>query len=356
MGAIGCSDQRRAAPRRVPQVAPARCAGPSGMMTGMPPVRTLPPVAAVVALALAAMSIPATAGNKESTAAPSKAPAHAAGPAMGGAAHVPGAAGGAHIPGAAGGVHIPGAAGGAHIPGAAGGAHVPGAAARAGGDRGDAHLPSNLQKAHVADKTHEKKEAEDKPHREAEASRETEREGTAGRDRKDRPGAEHLEQTRAEERERSELHERTAERDREFSRLHERDFHVHDVRHFTDRERERWREGRWRHAWHDGHPGWWYAVGPHWYYYQEPVLPYPFEVAPVIVEERVIVQEQTTSAPRPNDPPGETRSGPADPAPPLRARPNVVYHCGNPEGFYPGLSACSAGWEEVAAGPSVRND
>ena len=36
-----------------------------------------------------------------------------------------------------------------------------------------------------------------------------------------------------------------------------------------------WQGGSWRHALHDGRLGWWWTVGPDWYYFNEPVYPYP---------------------------------------------------------------------------------
>ena len=36
-----------------------------------------------------------------------------------------------------------------------------------------------------------------------------------------------------------------------------------------------WRGGHWRHGYHGGSLGWWWIVGPTWYYYPQPVYPYP---------------------------------------------------------------------------------
>ncbi len=35
------------------------------------------------------------------------------------------------------------------------------------------------------------------------------------------------------------------------------------------------RGGYWHHGHHGGRLGWWWVVGPTWYYYPEPVYPYP---------------------------------------------------------------------------------
>lgn len=40
-----------------------------------------------------------------------------------------------------------------------------------------------------------------------------------------------------------------------------------------------WRGGHWHHGYHGGSLGWWWIVGPAWYYYPEPVYPYPGPLA-----------------------------------------------------------------------------
>lgn len=36
-----------------------------------------------------------------------------------------------------------------------------------------------------------------------------------------------------------------------------------------------WRGGHWHHGYHGDRLGWWWIVGPAWYYYPQPVYPYP---------------------------------------------------------------------------------
>jgi len=40
-------------------------------------------------------------------------------------------------------------------------------------------------------------------------------------------------------------------------------------------ERAAWVHGAWHRDWHDGRFGWWWNVGPSWYFYTQPVYPYP---------------------------------------------------------------------------------
>lgn len=37
----------------------------------------------------------------------------------------------------------------------------------------------------------------------------------------------------------------------------------------------RWQGGQWLHVSHGGRLGWWWVVGPDWYFYDAPVYPYP---------------------------------------------------------------------------------
>jgi len=126
-------------------------------------------------------------------------------------------------------------------------------------------------------------------------------------------------------------HVRNPEREHDIERLHGHDFHVRDVRYFNDREWGRWRSGYWQRDYYDGRFGWWYDVGGVYYPYDAPIWPYPLSVAPLIVAEAAVA------------PP------PPMPIAPLPALPRVAYHCASPEGFYPEVGACDAGWAMFAA-------
>jgi len=92
-------------------------------------------------------------------------------------------------------------------------------------------------------------------------------------------------------------------RDRDIQRFHERDFEV-------------WRGGQWFHGRHEDRLGWWWIVGGVWYFYPEPVYPYPDPYRPPVV-----------TAPTP---PG-----------------TVYYYCPSPPGYYPYLPACPSGWQII---------
>lgn len=77
-----------------------------------------------------------------------------------------------------------------------------------------------------------------------------------------------------------------------------------------------WQRGRWYHGDYGGRAGWWWIVNGTWFYYAQPVYPYPAYVY---------------------TPP---------PAPP---GPATYYYCYNPPGYYPNVPACPSGWYATPA-------
>ncbi|MDB5408940.1 MAG: hypothetical protein JWL84_3852 [Rhodospirillales bacterium] len=95
-------------------------------------------------------------------------------------------------------------------------------------------------------------------------------------------------------------------RDRDIHRFHDGDFGL-------------WREGRWFHGRHGDRLGWWWIAGGSWYFYPQPIYPYPDPYRPPVV------------------------AGPPPPA-------AVYYFCPRPRGYYPYVPACPSGWQAVPAG------
>lgn len=91
-----------------------------------------------------------------------------------------------------------------------------------------------------------------------------------------------------------------------------------DIRRFHERDFDLWRGGRWYHGPYEGRLGWWWIVGGIWYFYPEPVYPYPDPYLP-----------------------------PAVAAPPAPGA--VYYYCPSPPGYYPYLPSCPSGWRMVPA-------
>jgi hypothetical protein len=105
------------------------------------------------------------------------------------------------------------------------------------------------------------------------------------------------------------------------------DFHGRDFAHFSHAERDLWTHGAWHRDWHDGRFGWWWTVGPYWYFYPEPIYPYPGYIPPAVV----------------------VQQAPPVPAglPPVQS----WYFCDNPNGYYPYVASCNTAWREVPAAP-----
>jgi hypothetical protein len=112
-------------------------------------------------------------------------------------------------------------------------------------------------------------------------------------------------------------------------RGHAPDFHGRDFGHFNNSERGIWQGGRWIHDWHDGRYGWWWLVGGFWYFYPQPIYPYPTYVPPAIVVQQA--------------PPVPTGLPPAQ----------SWYYCDNPQGYYPYVASCNGPWRAVPATPSA---
>ncbi|HKO88495.1 MAG TPA: hypothetical protein VJU83_08255 [Burkholderiales bacterium] len=102
----------------------------------------------------------------------------------------------------------------------------------------------------------------------------------------------------------------------------------HDIRRFRHNHFDGWRRGYWHHGHHGSRFGWWWVVGPAFYFYSGPVYPYPDPYIPpaVVVESVPIMQSEDT-----------------DPA--------YYYFCENPEGYYPYVQECATEWIPVPFEP-----
>lgn len=109
-----------------------------------------------------------------------------------------------------------------------------------------------------------------------------------------------------------------------------------DIRVFESHDARRWHSGGWRHGLHGGRSGWWWVVGGAWYFYPQPIYPYPDPYIPPTV-----VIEQAPALVVPAQPPA------AQPA----AQP-FWYYCDAARGYYPYVASCPGGWKTVPATPS----
>jgi hypothetical protein len=108
-----------------------------------------------------------------------------------------------------------------------------------------------------------------------------------------------------------------------------------DIRYFDRHDLPRWRGGAWRQTRHDGRFGWWWVVGGgSWYFYSQPVYPYPDPYIPSVVV---------------------TQSEPVDSTPDIVVAPAAAsqswYYCESSQGYYPYTASCPEGWKTVPATP-----
>lgn len=107
-----------------------------------------------------------------------------------------------------------------------------------------------------------------------------------------------------------------------------------DIRHFERKDIHTWRAGHWRHARHGGRLGWWWVAAGTWYFYPQPVYPYPDPYIPPVV----VMQPDPASVPQPV-------------APAAQPAAQNWYYCKASEAYYPYVSSCPSGWKIVPATP-----
>ena len=119
------------------------------------------------------------------------------------------------------------------------------------------------------------------------------------------------------------------------------EFREHDVRRFHERDLALWRTGAWHHEWHDGRYGWWWFVAGVWYFYEQPVYPYPLVVAPVTY----VAPVTGPNLPGPPvSPQGTTMVAP-------QGAPQPYYYCDSARGYYPAVPQCPEPWRVVPVAP-----
>ncbi len=104
-------------------------------------------------------------------------------------------------------------------------------------------------------------------------------------------------------------------------------FRGHDFNHFTSQERETWRHGNWRHSWHNGHFGWWWFCDGFWFFYLEPIYPYPTYVGSDYYYDNNDYYDGGYGSDY------------------------YWYWCDDPEGYYPYVQECNDDWQPVSPTP-----
>jgi hypothetical protein len=101
--------------------------------------------------------------------------------------------------------------------------------------------------------------------------------------------------------------------------------------------------GEWHHGYHNGHNGWWWGWGAGAIWYPEPFWPYyPYPYA----------YPYPYPYPSPYAAPGAAMGAPGgEGQQPMAPPPQYWYRCDSPRGFYPYVTSCPGGWQEVPAMP-----
>ena len=118
-------------------------------------------------------------------------------------------------------------------------------------------------------------------------------------------------------------------------------FHGRDVHRFDRGEQLRWRGGHWRDGCFGGRCGWWWLAAGQWYFYNQPVYPYPLVVSGIQYVDPAMVGPgpAVITAPPMSQP---TTIAPA---------PQFWYYCDNPQGYFPNVQTCSTQFRQVEKPP-----
>ena len=116
----------------------------------------------------------------------------------------------------------------------------------------------------------------------------------------------------------------------------------HNVSHFSAQDRSTWQRGHWKHGHHHGRNGWWWNSGGTWFFYDQPVYPYPGYVSDTYYDDDYY------------DDGGDNGYG--DPG--YGASPGdsgyYWYYCNNPAGYYPYVKSCRGPWRAVTPTPDPQ--
>jgi hypothetical protein len=113
-------------------------------------------------------------------------------------------------------------------------------------------------------------------------------------------------------------------------------FHDRNVAHFSAQDRTTWTGGHWSHGRHHGRDGWWWNAGGAWFFYDQPVYPYPGYASDYYYED---------------DYGPDYGAAPGDEYAPGPDSGYSWYYCNNPAGYYPYVQQCRGPWRPVQPTP-----
>ncbi|HEY2035268.1 MAG TPA: hypothetical protein VGH02_16420 [Rhizomicrobium sp.] len=109
----------------------------------------------------------------------------------------------------------------------------------------------------------------------------------------------------------------------------------HNVSHFSAQDRDTWQHGHWQHGRHHGRNGWWWNSGGTWFFYDQPVYPYPGYVSDDYYADDYYGDDDGYAV---------QGYGPGDGG-------YAWYYCNNPAGYYPYVKSCRGPWRAVTPTP-----
>jgi len=113
-------------------------------------------------------------------------------------------------------------------------------------------------------------------------------------------------------------------------------FHDRNVAHFSAQDRATWTGGHWSHGRHHGRDGWWWNAGDGWFFYDQPIYPYPRYASDYYYED---------------DYGPDYGAAPNDEYAPVPNGGYSWYYCNNPAGYYPYVQQCRGPWRPVQPTP-----
>jgi hypothetical protein len=113
-------------------------------------------------------------------------------------------------------------------------------------------------------------------------------------------------------------------------------FSAHDYRHFNRWEQNRWRHGHWHHGYHHGRYGWWWYLNGGWFFYANPVYPYPLYLSDNAYYDDYYYDDGDHYDRDYDDYSGQPASD------------GYWYYCRDPQGYYPDVRTCRTDWQRVS--------
>jgi hypothetical protein len=108
-----------------------------------------------------------------------------------------------------------------------------------------------------------------------------------------------------------------------------------------------WHDGYWFHGVYGTYAGWWWVVGPTWYYYPAPVYPYPplDGPPPGYIVQNAPPPPMATAPSASGDVTGPPSSSGAMPAGVKNGTQKAfIYYCASTKGYFPSVKSCAEGW------------